>query len=84
MQEHVHVPARVVPLRRGHRSSRFVVCSVCLRVRERKAWIDAAEAIRRLRTFEDERLVQLGVGLCDRCKAELRLRRQNTVESLAA
>jgi NMD protein affecting ribosome stability and mRNA decay len=84
MQEHMHVPVRVTPLWRGHRSSRLVVCSVCLRVREGKAWIAAAEAIRRLRTFEDERLVQLGGGLCDRCETELRLRRRTNVEPLAA
>ena len=84
MQEHMHVPVRADQFWRGRRSSRLVACSACLRVREGKTWIEAAQAIRRLRTFEDERLVQFGGGLCDRCKTELRLRRHDNVEPLAA
>ena len=82
--ERVHNRNSVItfPLRR--RSQRLVACSVCLRVRKDGRWIEVDEAIRRLRTFEHEHVVRLADALCDRCEAELRLRRRSGSEELAA
>ena len=82
--ERVHNRNSVItfPLRR--RSQRLVACSVCLRVRKDGRWIEVDEAIRQLRTFESEQVVRLAGALCDRCEAELRLRRQSGSEELAA
>jgi hypothetical protein len=77
-------PNRVIPFRLRLRSNRFVACSVCLRVHDGGAWVDAEEAIRHLRTFEHKHVVRLGGALCDRCDMELRLRRQTAAEQLAA
>jgi hypothetical protein len=82
--EHLQNRSRVIPFRLMRRACRLVVCSVCLRVREGGNWIEAGEAIRRLRTFEHEQVVQLGGALCDRCETELRLRRRSDVDKLAA
>lgn len=82
--ERVHDRNRVIPFRLRRASNRLVACSVCLRVREGEGWIDADEAIRRLRTFERERVVRLGGALCDRCETELQLRRRSDDEELAA
>ena len=82
--EHLHNQRRVIPFRLMRRSSRLVVCSVCLRVREGGEWIEAGEAIRRLRTFEQKQVVRFGDALCDRCETELRLRRRSDADQLAA
>jgi hypothetical protein len=81
---HLHNRSRVIPFRLLPRSARLVACSVCLRVWENGAWIEAGEAIRQLRTFEHDSVVRLGGALCDRCETELRLRRQSAPEELAA
>jgi len=81
---HLHNRSRVIPFRLRRRLSRLVACSVCLRVWEDGAWIEARELIRRLRTFEHEGVVRLGGALCDRCEMELRLRRRSDSEELAA
>lgn len=73
--QYQHNRGRVTPLRRVRSRPRLLACSVCLRVQQRGKWIEADEAIRRLRTFEIEQVVRLGGGLCERCEAELRLRR---------
>jgi hypothetical protein len=74
--------------RRPHPATRppleFVACSVCLRVLWKGEWLDTEAAIRRFRTFEDPRVVNLGDGICDRCRDELRLRREPDAEALAA
>jgi hypothetical protein len=79
-----HNRNRVIPfrLRRGLRG--LVACSVCLRVREGRAWIEAGELIRRLRTFEHDDVVRLRGALCEGCETELRLRRRSGSEELAA
>ena len=82
--EHLHNRSRVIPFQVGRRSRRLVACSVCLRVREGRRWIEASEAIRRHRTFEHEHVVRLAGALCDRCGTELRLRRRSDAEQLAA
>ena len=79
---HLHNRSRVIPFRR--RSPYLVACSVCLRVSENGAWIEAGEAIRRQRTFEHDEIVRLAGTLCDRCELELRLRRRSGSEELAA
>jgi len=81
---HLHNRSRVIPFRLRRGSSRLVACSVCLRVWEDGAWIEAGEAIRCLRTFEHEDVVRLGGALCGRCEIELRLRRRSEPEELAA
>jgi hypothetical protein len=81
---HAHNRNRVIKVRTRRGSHRLVVCSVCLRVREGGAWIEAGEVIRRLRTFEHEDVVRLSGALCERCELELRLRRRRSVEELAA
>ena len=75
---------RVIPFRLRRRSHRLTACSVCLRVRERGAWVEAGEVIGRLRTFEHEDVVRLGGALCERCEMNLRLRRRSDAEELAA
>ena len=62
----------------------LVVCSVCLRVREGGAWIEAGHVIRRLRTYEHEDVVRLDGALCQGCRTELRLRRRSGSEARAA
>jgi hypothetical protein len=82
--ERAHSRSRVIKFRIRRGSHRLVACSVCLRVREGEAWIEAGDVIRRLRTFEHEDVVRLCGALCDRCALELRLRRRRSVEGLAA
>jgi hypothetical protein len=55
---------------------KLVACSLCLRVHQDSGWIEAGEAIRRLRTF-DRSEVRLEPGICDRC-SELIARRRNS------
>ena len=81
---HLHNRSRIIPFRLRRRSPRLVACSVCLRVWEEGAWIEAGEVICRLRTFEHEDVVRLGSSLCDRCEMELRLRRRSESDALAA
>jgi len=82
--DHVLNRSRVISFRLWRGSPRLVACSVCLRVRDRGSWIDATEAIRRLRTFEYEKVVRLGCALCERCEAELWLQRRRSRTELAA
>jgi hypothetical protein len=82
--EREHNRINVIPFRVRRRSARFVACSVCLRVRDGGAWVDAGEVIRRLRTFEHEHVARLGGALCERCELELRLQRRRDSEELAA
>ena len=84
LSTHMHNRSRVIPFRLRRRLSRLIACSVCLRVWEDGAWIEAGEAIRRLRTFEHDDVVRLGGTLCGRCELELRLRRRSDSEKLAA
>ena len=80
----LHNRSRIIPFRLRRRSPRLFACPVCLRVWENGAWIEAGDAIRRLRTFEHDDVVRLGGTLCDRCEMELRLRRRSDSEELAA
>ena len=81
--EHLHNRSGVIPFRIRQRPSRLVACSVCLRIKEGAEWIEAGEAILRLRTFEHEHLVRLEGALCDRCEMELQLRRRSSQELAA-
>lgn len=81
--EHAQASSPVIRLGLRQRQ-RLVACSVCLRVRDGGTWIDAGEAIRRMRSFEHEHVVLLGAALCESCETELRLRRQREPEQLAA
>jgi hypothetical protein len=80
----VHNRNRVIPFRFRGGSRGLVSCSVCLRVRHRRGWIEAAEFIRQLRTFERPDVVRLRGALCEGCTTELRLRRQSGSAELAA
>jgi hypothetical protein len=82
--EHPNNRRHVIAFRLRRRSSRVLACSVCLRVWDGGAWMEAGEAIRRLRTFEREQVMGLDSAICDRCEAELRLRRRSGFEQLAA
>lgn len=82
--EHWYARTRVIPFQLRRDPNRFVACSICLRVRKGQEWLEAVEVIRRLRTFENEKVVRLRGALCERCELELRLRRQRSVEELAA
>lgn len=79
--DRVHDRNRIVPssLRRP-----LVACSLCLRIREGGAWIDAGRVIRRLRTFEHDKVVRLRGALCEDCETELRRRRLSGTDELAA
>ena len=79
-----HHRNRVIAFPRRRRSQRLVTCSVCLRVRDGGAWVEAGEVIRRLRTFEHADAVGLDGALCEHCRTELRFRRQSEPEELAA
>lgn len=74
----------VTPFRLRPRTPRLVACSVCLRVREGAAWIEAGEAILRLQTFEHDDVARLAGALCDRRETELRLRWVRPDAELAA
>ena len=80
----VHNRNRVIPFLPRREVQHLVACSVCLRVRVAGTWIEADELIRRLRTFEFDDVVRLSSALCERCEAELRLRRRIGSEELAA
>jgi hypothetical protein len=82
--ERAHNRTDVIPFQLRQRSLRLVACSVCLRVWEENAWIEAGEVIPRLRTFEHDDVVRLGSSLCDRCEMELRLQRRSESDALAA
>jgi hypothetical protein len=66
------------------RARRFVACAICLSVQHDGAWIEAGDAIRRLRTFERQDIPRLGEALCDRCQMELWQRRRGSSQELAA
>jgi hypothetical protein len=53
----------------------FRACSLCLRVHDGSAWVEAAEMIRRLRTYDLPHAVHLESGICDGCAEELAARR---------
>lgn len=53
----------------------LVACSLCLRVRSGSVWIEAREAIRKLRSFELAAPPHLAPGVCDRCTDLVRARR---------
>jgi len=75
--DHVPNSDRVLPFGPRPGSHHLVVCSVCLRVQEGGAWIEAGEVIRRLRTFEQEDVARLRGALCERCRTERRRRRSS-------
>ena len=82
--EHAYNRDHVVRFLPRRNSLRLVTCSVCLRVWEDGAWVEASEVIRRLHTFEREDVVRLAGALCQQCETGLRLRRERDCEQLAA
>ena len=59
------------------RTLSLVSCSLCLRVHRDSDWVDARDAIRRLRKFEVPTVVHLEPGLCDECADLIDRRRAN-------
>jgi hypothetical protein len=59
------------------RTLSLVSCSLCLRVLRDSDWVDARDAIRRLRNFELATVVHLEPGLCDECAELIDRRRAN-------
>jgi hypothetical protein len=59
------------------RTLSLVSCSLCLRVLRDSDWVDARDAIRRLRKFELPTMVHLEPGLCDECSDLVERRRAN-------
>jgi hypothetical protein len=82
--QHSHDPNAVITLMHGRDSLRLVTCSICLRVRMDREWVEAHAAIRTLRTFAHKSVASLLGALCDRCEEGLRLRRQRDPERLVA
>ena len=68
---------RVIPFRLRGGRRRLVACSVCLRVQDGRAWLDADEVIRRLRTFDCDDVVRLRGAVCERCRTYLGHRRES-------
>jgi hypothetical protein len=50
-------------------------CSVCLRVELRGIWLEAEDAIQRLRTYETAVPPRLRHGLCPHCEEAIAYRR---------
>lgn len=61
---------------RGLSRQSVAACSLCLRVRSGSGWIEADEAIRKLRSFELASPLRLAPGVCDRCSDLIRARRK--------
>jgi hypothetical protein len=59
------------------RTLSLVSCSLCLRVLRDSDWVDALDAIRRLRKFELPTVVHPEPGLCDECGDLIERRRSN-------
>jgi hypothetical protein len=62
----------------------LTTCSVWLRVRTGSGWVEAEQAIRKLRSFELTEPPRLKAALCDGCVRSLRARRDGSAELLAA
>jgi hypothetical protein len=75
-----------LPVRADRRSAplRVIACSICLRVLHESGWVDADEAIRKLRTFALPGPVGLDPGLCDRCVDVVAARRTETAPPIDA
>ena len=71
---------KLVPRRHLH----LATCSLCLRVRQGPAWVDAEAVIRKLRTYELASLPHLEPAVCDDCLAEIVDRRARAEEAIAA
>ena len=71
---------KLVPRRHLH----LVTCSLCLRVRQGSAWVDAEAVIRELRTYELRSLPRLESAVCDDCLAAILGRRARAEEVIAA
>jgi len=56
-------------------ATELVACSICLRAQHAGGWIEAEEAIRKLRTYDLREPVQLKPGLCDACSDAIAERR---------
>jgi hypothetical protein len=70
-------------VRRSH-DAELVACSLCLRVRRGSAWIEAAEVIRELRSYELPAAPRLQSGVCDDCADAIFDRRAQAEEEAIA
>ena len=71
---------KLVPQRHLH----LVTCSLCLRVRQGSAWVDAEAVIRELRTYELLSLPRFEPGVCDECLVAILERRTEPEGAIAA
>ena len=62
----------------------LTACSLCLRVLRGSEWVEAARAIRELRTYDLGAAPRLLPGVCDSCARKIADRRLRTVERVAA
>ena len=65
-------------------NSDLVTCSLCLRVRHGRAWIEAEAAIQELRSYELATAPRLQPGICNVCERALFERRARAEEPVAA
>jgi len=63
---------------------KLTVCSLCLRVRQGRTWIDAEGAIRELRSYELLDLPRMDAAVCSACEDEISRRRAEIEQPLAA
>ena len=63
---------------------RLIVCTLCQRAERRREWVEMAQAIRELRTFELESVPQLQGVICDDCVDSILSRRAQPSEEIAA
>lgn len=63
---------------------RLIVCTLCQRVERRREWVEMAQAIRELRTFELDRAPKIHGVICDDCVDSILNRRAQPREDIAA
>ena len=62
----------------------ITICSLCLRVRRGKTWVDAGRVIREIHSYELPDLPRLKGSVCDACADEIFRRRAENEPPLAA
>ena len=65
-------------------SAELVTCSLCLRVRRGRKWLEAEHVISELRSFELASPPRLQSGVCDDCAESIFARRARIAEEPTA
>lgn len=63
---------------------KLTICSLCLRVRRGKNWVDAGRVISEIRSYDLPDIPQLESAVCDACADEIFRRRAQSEQQLAA